>query len=1008
MAPGQVQGHNPYIAGKALGSVRGFVGRDDILRVVQDALSSAHQSAIVLAGQRRIGKTSILLQLQRRLPKERFCPVYFDLMDRAEEPLPRVLTGIASALAAESGVNVPEFVIDEEGAVFQQKFLPQFYAALGPERRPVLLLDEFDVLDSAAQRRLEPHSAALVFFPYLRRLMEQDDRLGFVFVVGRKPDELSIQFKAAFKTALFKRVSVLERDDARRLILTAEREGTLQFQAAAVERILSLTAGHPLFTQLMCQILWDRSHSDSPSAVPEITVAAVDGVVERTLEAGENVFQWIWDGLPPAERIVSAATARATQDHQIVSEEELLVTLQGHGIRILTRELNIAPETLVEWEVLRRVDGGYQFFIELMRLWIQSRKPLPKVKSELDRIVQPAEELYRAAESIYRQSDHTGVQDLLQQVLRINPNHVNARLLLGALFMEQDRFEEAIGILEQAFQYDEDNARYPLVRALLARGAGQEASGQEDLALQSYDRALQLSPRERNAGERRTAILMKRGERSLASGDFEAARTAFGDAGAADAMDRVEAARRRQRVRELESKLFDLRQRGLDATAIPLLDELVSLDPESEWKSIRPELEKQIAVERGYAEGVGALATGDYDRAVRALADVVHLQPDYKDAAMKLWLAVGKSKSASRPAAVPQPRFQSPLWGLALAGAVLGLLILMWYGATVGGRTPPVAASPPAWDDGAPVTMSENQSISSPASPIVQLNTGKAGNVSALFIQGSVLTGGDDGIVRLWNWASNQVFFQRDHKHPIRSLAVDRDGGRFITLAGDNTVRVFAKSNVCFGHCASEIQHIAIAGPVEAAALSPDGKTVAAWATASVALFDTETASPLAKGNAYIGSPGTTLPLSFNAEGALLAVADLTIDFFAVPGLGKQDYLQSVHATAITWAPTEPVVALRGYYPGNKVAIWPIRQTAPENVIETSKSVNAFAFSPDSKLLAVGTDNALIIFDRTKRQQIFRLTPGRVVSVDFSPNQSSVAAGGSDGIVRIFSISKGS
>src|SRR5829696_5375800 len=93
---------NPYIAGKALGQDRGFFGREDILRLVETKLASPDQNALVLFGQRRIGKTSILLQLQRRLASPLFLPIYFDLMDRARRPLGQVLFDIASTIAAEA------------------------------------------------------------------------------------------------------------------------------------------------------------------------------------------------------------------------------------------------------------------------------------------------------------------------------------------------------------------------------------------------------------------------------------------------------------------------------------------------------------------------------------------------------------------------------------------------------------------------------------------------------------------------------------------------------------------------------------------------------------------------------------------------------------------------------------------------------------------------------------------------------------------------------------------
>jgi predicted AAA+ superfamily ATPase len=64
----KIQARNPYIAGRALSGIQGFCGREDILRTIEARLDSNDQGAIVLYGQRRIGKTSILLQLRQRLP----------------------------------------------------------------------------------------------------------------------------------------------------------------------------------------------------------------------------------------------------------------------------------------------------------------------------------------------------------------------------------------------------------------------------------------------------------------------------------------------------------------------------------------------------------------------------------------------------------------------------------------------------------------------------------------------------------------------------------------------------------------------------------------------------------------------------------------------------------------------------------------------------------------------------------------------------------------------------
>ena len=463
---------NPYIAGKALGDARGFFGREDVFRLVETVLSSPDQNSVVLFGQRRIGKTSILLNLDSRLPSPPFVPVYFDLMDRARKPLGDVLYELAATIAQEMNLPQPARAdFDDEGHGFRERFLPTAYAALGGQKRLVLLFDEFDVLDVTQEEQLPAKAAARAFFPYLRALMTNEPRLGFVFVVGRKAEELGIEFKAAFKASRYYRVSVLDEESARALVVLAERDGLLHFADGAVERVLALTARHPYFTQLMCQLLFERAHQSQSAAgsVPTVATADVDAVVPKVLEAGENVFEWIWDGLPLAERIIFSAIAEGTSERTLITEERLLAILDSHGIRMLSQQIELTPIALIEWEMLQTTEGGYRFFVELMRRWVVKYKPLAKVKDEMDRNVPFADSLFQSGSIFHRRGRFDDATTLLKKAKEINPRHVKARLLLGEIYLEQRKFDEAVRELEEAFRIDKDAARASLEQVLQLR-----------------------------------------------------------------------------------------------------------------------------------------------------------------------------------------------------------------------------------------------------------------------------------------------------------------------------------------------------------------------------------------------------------------------------------------------------------------------------------------------------------------------------------------------------------
>jgi tetratricopeptide (TPR) repeat protein len=627
---------NPYIAGKSLGGQRGFVGRDDILRLVETRLRAPDQGALVLYGQRRIGKTSILLQLKHRLPVPPFLPVYFDLMDRARRPLGQVLFQIATTIAEEAGIGAPDPAkFDDQGIFFRRSFLPTLYQALGEAQIPVLLFDEFDVLDIAATEQLPPTAAAQAFFPYLRELLEGEPRLKFIFVVGRRAEDLSIIVKSLFKSSLSQRVSVLDAQSANNLIRTAQRQGTLGFSRIAVERIMALTAGHPYFTQLICQILWDTAYAIDPHTPPSIQrLEMVEAAADKALEAGQNIFEWIWDGLPPAERVIFAAIAGATDEQSVVTEEQLTQLLQSQGIRILTGELELAPRTLVEWEMLRHVDGGYRFFIELMRRWVSISKPLPRVRDELDHIVPLAETLFRSAEAFYRQRDLESAQNQLRQALRVNPNHLKARLMVAQVLIEQNRLEEALVDLEEAYRYGEEQARYALVHGLLTRGEALEQASNDDDALVVYERVLAVSPREAVARARREEIWRRRALAALKANDLEQAQQAYQQAGDSTEVKRITELGAQRTLEQAIAEAQNHEQREEWEQAIKIYQRLMVANPtDVRWHEALTRTKTEQKLRQWYTQAADALTQRNWPQAIMLLSELARARPGYKNTA---------------------------------------------------------------------------------------------------------------------------------------------------------------------------------------------------------------------------------------------------------------------------------------------------------------------------------------------------------------------------------------
>ncbi len=70
--------------------------------------------------------------------------------------------------------------------------------------------------------------------------------------------------------------------------------------------------------------------------------------------------------------------------------------------------------------------------------------------------------------------------------------------------------------------------------------------------------------------------------------------------------------------------------------------------------------------------------------------------------------------------------------------------------------------------------------------------------------------------------------------------------------------------------------------------------------------------------------------------------------------------------------------------------------------------MTAVAFSPDGNAVALGTTGLVKVYARDGRK-LFELSghPGPVYSVQFKPDGSTIATGGSDGVVRLFDAKNG-
>ena len=254
---------NPYVAGAPVLDEELFVGRQNLINRI---LQTVHNNSLLVYGERRIGKTSLLHQLKRRLellndPEYDFLPVYVDLQGTPEERFFAVLAeDIFHELAPVLGDLQPGKDLADPANYSYRDFVHDLRAVLRVLRRKsskqiklVLLIDEVDELndyDPKVNQRL-------------RSLFMKSFADSLVSVVSGVQIKKHWELEGSPWYNFFEEIKldVLQRKEARDLIERPIR-GALKLEDGVVDKIISLTGSRPYLIQKLCIALVNRAYEE--------------------------------------------------------------------------------------------------------------------------------------------------------------------------------------------------------------------------------------------------------------------------------------------------------------------------------------------------------------------------------------------------------------------------------------------------------------------------------------------------------------------------------------------------------------------------------------------------------------------------------------------------------------------------------------------------------------------------------------------------------------------------
>lgn len=339
----------PYVVGRWVRG-RNHYGRERLI----EQLLEGPDTAIWLVGTRRMGKTSLLRQLEviASHPDSKLVPLFWDMQgsrtvqDLSDE-LFFALEDVADRFQA-IGIDVQSLF--RQDAVTILRALARLVAERG--RQLLVLIDESEVLIQIAKE--DPD-----WMGRLRRIL-QDDRVRSVVTSTRLLSQLN-QISHDWPTSPFLfgfslvNLTKLEEGAARALVRQLQADQPVEASDGVVDDVLIHTNGQPYLIQYLCQRLFD-----SDGVTGHLRHITDEDLATDHILAG--FFQIDFQHLSRSERRLVLAVAELT----IAKESELLAALSD----LPPRRIKMLLYGLERLGYLRNVFGQWAVGNEYLRRWI--------------------------------------------------------------------------------------------------------------------------------------------------------------------------------------------------------------------------------------------------------------------------------------------------------------------------------------------------------------------------------------------------------------------------------------------------------------------------------------------------------------------------------------------------------------------------------------------------------------------------------------------------------------
>ena len=348
-----------------------FFGREDLLSVVQ-TLCITHRTCII-TGERRLGKTSILLQLLNGRLGEECLPFYISMRHLATTiSAHEFLVALNQIILKNSDLDAKSFDFPSNNPIVVADALLDAIHQQAPHKALVFLIDETGILLAKLQH---PRSGRKVF-AYLNHLAERP-YLSFCFTGSRYLKEvMDTHWRKLISQAVFYEITYLDQPETQQLIQKSVT-ANISYAEGITETIYQLTGGHPYYTQLICKHSINYLNT---LHLNHLTKEALETVINALLDTPPTQLLSTWDNYTVAQQtalILLGARCNTMGASSPTTDLFALAKTHSFSISLDIGSLSVTLGMLFSENLLGRTKtGSYYFRLDLWRRWIRQYHPV--------------------------------------------------------------------------------------------------------------------------------------------------------------------------------------------------------------------------------------------------------------------------------------------------------------------------------------------------------------------------------------------------------------------------------------------------------------------------------------------------------------------------------------------------------------------------------------------------------------------------------------------------------